>query len=579
VQVRLLGPVDVTVDGTPRPVRGLRRKAVLAVLALHGGEIVSTDRLADVVWGEAAPLTVVNTLQHNVLYLRQVLGSKAAILARPPGYVLDLGSEATDVQVADRLIRQGTQAAGPMDSARYLRAALALWRGRPLVDVGGVAWLEEQARRLDQLRHRASCALIDARLELGEHAQLVPDLEGLTLGHPFDEQIHGQLMLALYRSGRQADALAAFRRLRRALGDDLGIDPSEPLRDLHTAILRQDPALAAASPPATTLLVAPALAAVPAQLPSAVPAFTGRSSELARLDSLLPGTAAAAGPAPAVVISAASGTAGLAEPATAQDALSWFTTEHAALLDAIRLAAEAGFGTCTWQLARTLTTFFLRRGHWHDQTAAQAHPYFRHALQLFEKIGNHCGQAHVHSGLTWLSERQDRPADALAHALRALDLFITAGHLPGQIMAQNDIGWCHALLGNYEEALTYCQRALVRYQELGDRNGEAATWDSLGYIHRQLAGYRQAIACYQNAIDIYRDLADRYNEADTLANLGDTHLGAGHPDAARRAWRHAMDILQQLGHPDADQLRAKLRPGEDPPIDASRLQTATTPQY
>jgi DNA-binding SARP family transcriptional activator/tetratricopeptide (TPR) repeat protein len=956
MQVRLLGPVDVTVDGVSRPVRGLRRKAVLAVLALHAGEIVSTDRLADVVWDEAAPLTVVNTLQHHVSYLRQMLGSKAAILARPPGYVLDLGnldpgSEATDVQVAERLIRQGAQAAGPTDSARHLQAALALWRGRPLVDVGGVPWLEEQARRLDQLWHRASRALFDARLELGEHAQLVPDLEHLTLGHPFDEQVHGQLMLALYRSGRQADALAAFRRLRRALGDELGIDPSEPVRDLHAAILRQDPSLVPPAP-AATLLMTPAAAtpaaATPAQLPSAVHAFTGRSSELARLDSILPATAAATGPPAAVVISAVSGTAGvgktslavhwahrtaarfpdgqlyvnlrgfdpagqpldpaeairgfldafgvpaeqipaglpaqtglyrsllagkrvlvvldnardaaqarpllpgspgclalvtsrsqltplvttegarhltldlltpaeardlltrrlgndrvtaepdavddiitrcarlplalaiaaaraathpafpltalaaelrqatgtlntldggdpatdiravlscsyttlstgaarlfrllglhpgpdisaaaaaslagvpagqartllteltrayllterasgryafhdllrayaaeqagtrdssrarraavyrvldhylhtaraaallldpgldpvtmtppvprvtLAEPATARDALSWFTTERAALLDAIHLAAETGLGTCAWQLAWTLTTFFLRRGYWQDQTAAQsaaldaarrtgdlagqahalrglalgyarsgrfreAHPHFRHALQLFEKIGDHTSQAHVHSGLTWLSERQDRPVDALSHALRTLDLFLAAGNLPGQVMAHNDIGWSHALLGNYQQALAYCQRALVMYQELGDRNGKAATWDSLGYIHRQLANYQQAITCYQNAIDLYRDLADRYNEADTLANLGDTHLSAGHPDAARRAWRHALDILSQLGHPDADRLRAKLRPREDPPIHASRLQTATIP--
>src|SRR5262252_3532609 len=118
MQVRLLGPVDVVVHGEPRPVHGLRRKAVLA---LHGGEIVSTDYLADAVWGESAPSTAVNTLQSHVSYLRGVLGTKTAILARPPGYVLELPGEGTDVQVAERLLEQGTQSADPADAVRYLQ--------------------------------------------------------------------------------------------------------------------------------------------------------------------------------------------------------------------------------------------------------------------------------------------------------------------------------------------------------------------------------------------------------------------------------------------------------------------------
>ncbi|OLB74233.1 MAG: hypothetical protein AUI14_24140 [Actinobacteria bacterium 13_2_20CM_2_71_6] len=132
-------------------------------------------------------------------HLRRVLESKVAILAHSPGYVLDLGDDATDVDLAQRLIRR--------------------------------LWLETNR------------ALIGTRLVLGEHAQLVPDLESLSFEHPFDEQIHRQLMLALYRTGRQADALASYRRLRRTLADDLGIGPSQALRDLEAAILRQDPEL------------------------------------------------------------------------------------------------------------------------------------------------------------------------------------------------------------------------------------------------------------------------------------------------------------------------------------------------
>ena len=131
VRVRLLGPVDVMVDGRLRPVRGLRRRAVLATLALHGGETVGTSRLVDAVWGQTAPSTALNTLQSHVSYLRKVLGSKAAILARPPGYVLGLGGDGTDVQLAERLLRQGMRAADPVQGVRDLREALALWRGRP----------------------------------------------------------------------------------------------------------------------------------------------------------------------------------------------------------------------------------------------------------------------------------------------------------------------------------------------------------------------------------------------------------------------------------------------------------------
>lgn len=140
MQVRLLGPVDVVVDDESRAVHGVRRGAVLAALALHCGEVVSTGRLVDIVWGETAPPTVVNTLQAHVSYLRGVLGSKAAIRARPPGYVLDLGAGSTDVQMAERLLRQGTRAADPVQGARLLETALALWRGRALADLTGLPW-------------------------------------------------------------------------------------------------------------------------------------------------------------------------------------------------------------------------------------------------------------------------------------------------------------------------------------------------------------------------------------------------------------------------------------------------------
>ena len=225
MRIRLLGPVDVMVDGEARMVSGLRRKAVLATLALHGGEVVSVGRLVDAVWGETAPSTVRNTLQSHVSYLRTLLGNKNAIVGRPPGYQLDVGDDGTDVWLAERLLRQGAQAADPVRGASDLRAALALWRGRPLADVTGLAWLEEQAGRLELLAERIRHALSEARLAAGEHRQLIGELEQMAAAHPLDEKVYAQLMTALYRSGRQADALAAYQRLRGTLADELGLVP------------------------------------------------------------------------------------------------------------------------------------------------------------------------------------------------------------------------------------------------------------------------------------------------------------------------------------------------------------------
>ena len=298
-------------DG-PKPVQGLRRKAVLAALALHAGEVVSTDTLVDAVWGERAPATASNTLQSHVSYLRTVLGDRAAIMARAPGYMLALGGEATDKLVAERLLREGTQATDPAQAVRQLRQALAMWRGRSLANVAASVWLEQQAERLDLLRMRVERALTEARLAAGEHQQLLPDLERLAQENPLDEQIHAQFMVALYRCGRQADALARYHRLRETLDEELGIEPSQPLRDLETAILRQDPTLVVAP-----VITAAAVTPIPAQLPTALAAFAGREAELASLDAILPETNRGEDTGGAAVIAAVSGTAGVGKTALA----------------------------------------------------------------------------------------------------------------------------------------------------------------------------------------------------------------------------------------------------------------------
>jgi DNA-binding SARP family transcriptional activator/tetratricopeptide (TPR) repeat protein len=315
MRVRLLGPVDVVVGGQALVVPGLRRQAALAVLALNRGVVVSTSQLIDMVWDGSSSPGMLNNLQRTVSHLRALLGGRGAIVARAPGYLLGGDSEPTDLEQARQFAALATAAADPRDRARRLAAALALWRGPSLAGLAGLRALEPRAHLLDALRLQLAQDLADARLDLGEHAELLPELERLAAERPYDERTHRQLILALYRAGRQADALTVARRLRTALRDELGLDAGPELRDLEKAVLRQDAALAAvprpgSAPPSRSAPGSgPPPLSVPRQLPAAVAAFSGRTAELARLDALLAGDGEAG--QPAVVISAVSGTAGV----------------------------------------------------------------------------------------------------------------------------------------------------------------------------------------------------------------------------------------------------------------------------
>jgi DNA-binding SARP family transcriptional activator/tetratricopeptide (TPR) repeat protein len=300
----LLGPVGVELDGVALPVSGLRRKAVLAVLGLAAGEVVSRDHLLDVVWEGQSSAVGLNALQTHVSYLRRVIGRPDAIVARGGGYLLDLGPDATDLQVAVRLIEQGRQEIDPERRAARLRSALSLWRGRPLGDVTGLAWFDAQAERMAALHLDAMVTLTEARLALGEHSELVPELRELAGQHRYREDVVRQLMLALYRTGRQAEALAVYRDLRQTLADELGLDPGVALRDLEAAMLRQDRALDASAPirPDTSGGVGEVIGQVPAPpdglpagaahtLPPDAGAFTGRARESSDIITATVGTA------------------------------------------------------------------------------------------------------------------------------------------------------------------------------------------------------------------------------------------------------------------------------------------------
>ena len=252
LELGFLGPLEVRIDGgAPVAVGGARQKALLAVLALHPNEVVSADRLIDELWGDNAPATAAHTIQVFVSRLRAALATAAGrLITKAPGYMLELGADDLDVFRCERLYdRASTElAAGDARGAvELLREAELLWRGPPLADFTYEPFAQAAVARLEELRMTCREELIDAELAVGQHAAVVPRLEALVREQPFRERPRGQLMLALYRCGRQADALDAFQQARRMFLDELGLEPSPALRALEQAILHQDPSLDARS--------------------------------------------------------------------------------------------------------------------------------------------------------------------------------------------------------------------------------------------------------------------------------------------------------------------------------------------
>ncbi|WP_170216001.1 ATP-binding protein [Asanoa ferruginea] len=280
--------------------------------------------------------------------------------------------------------------------------------------------------------------------------------------------------------------------------------------------------------------------------------------------------------------------------ADADAAMAWFVAEHRVLLWAVSAAHDAGLDLLAWQLAWCLTTFFDRQGHWHDWAATQrlalsaavrlgdrpaqafAHRNLglalaslgRHdeaagslstALVGYRELADDVGQAHTHNVLAGMHGRQGRHREALREALLASDLFGARGQRAGQARTLNNVGWYHTLLGEYEQALAACRRALALHDQIGDRYGAANTWDSLGLIHHQVGDYPRAEASYETALGLWTEVGDRYGEADTRRRLADTHLASGDVAGARAALREALAVLEDLGHPDAGEVDAKLR--------------------
>ncbi|HET8823198.1 MAG TPA: BTAD domain-containing putative transcriptional regulator, partial [Thermoleophilaceae bacterium] len=315
---RILGPLEALDGGEPVALGGSKRRAVLALLLLHPNETVSSERLIDELWGEGTPATAAKTLQAHVSRLRKALagGADGPIVTHGHGYELRVGPDDVDSHRFERLLGEARAELAdgrPAAAGRLLESALALWRGPPLADLAYEPFAQAEIARLEDLRVAAQEQLVEAKLALGRHADVIGELERLVDAHPYRERLRAQLMLALYRADRQADALQAYQDARIALVEELGIEPGERLRELERAILAQDPALAqpalvdAVESPAAE---PPAAAAAP-ELPSGVVSFVltdiegssglweadfaGMAAALELHDSLIAGAAEAHG--------------------------------------------------------------------------------------------------------------------------------------------------------------------------------------------------------------------------------------------------------------------------------------------
>jgi predicted ATPase/DNA-binding SARP family transcriptional activator len=281
LEFRILGPLEVCgEDGGALLLGGRKRRALLALLLLNRNELVPSDRLLEEVWGGSNPASAAPSLQVYVSQLRKLLGGSDLLQTRSGGYSLVVDDEQVDAARFERHLREGKQLLTSGEAERAagrLQEALALWRGAPLADLAYEHFAQSEIARLEDLRLTAREERLEAELALGRHAEVVGEIETLVAEQPLRERLRGQLMIALYRTGRQADALAAYQGARRTLVDELGLEPSPELKELEAAILRQDPALA----------VEPPELRARRHLPAPTTALVGRDKELAELEALL----------------------------------------------------------------------------------------------------------------------------------------------------------------------------------------------------------------------------------------------------------------------------------------------------
>jgi tetratricopeptide (TPR) repeat protein len=280
-------------------------------------------------------------------------------------------------------------------------------------------------------------------------------------------------------------------------------------------------------------------------------------------------------------------------PGDPGQALAWFGAERRVLMAAAAQALEDGFSIHAWQIPWAMGRFLDLQGYWNDWAVAEqtalaaaeqlgdrsaqagahlrmgfargrlgtyqeAYAHLEQALSIYTELGDRSGQGDAENALTLILQIEGRDAEALNHAERALEMYVAIDDRFRQATALNAVGWFHSQLGDHQRALGYCEQALELLQGFGSHQAEAGTWDSLGYIHHYLGDHAESAACYRRALELFREIGDRWGQATTLDHVGDAHHAAGHQEQARAVWEESLAILDDIHHPEAGQVRAKL---------------------
>jgi YVTN family beta-propeller protein len=378
LEFRLLGPFEVSERGRALEVGAGKQRALLALLILRAGEVVSTDRLIDALWEERPPASALNSVHIYVSQLRKALGD-GRLETRGHGYLLALEPEQLDLERFERLLGEGREllAGGEAErAAEALRTALALWRGPPLSDFASEPFAHGEIARLEELRLAALEERIEADLALGRHAELVPELEALVREHPLRERLRAQLMLALYRSGRQAEALAAYQQARWTFAEELGLEPGRRLQELEGAILRHEAQL---DPPA--------------QAPTPLGRARRRSGVLIAIGAVL-------------LLSAAVAVAGIELTGGDSPGLSSASANSVAAIDARsnRLVAEVPVGNGPTSIAVGEGSVWVTNAQ--DRSVSRIDPRTSAVVQRIDVGGDPSGIA-VGGGAVWVANSLD----------------------------------------------------------------------------------------------------------------------------------------------------------------------------
>jgi len=506
MEFRLLGPFEVVRDGTPVGIGAARQRTVLATLLLASNRTVAVSRLIEALWDEDPPHTAKSQVHICVSALRRQLshaGGRSPIATRPSGYLISVPDDAVDVRRFEMLVAEAAAQQSPEEAVQRLRAGLALWRG-PAADGVGSRVVQAAATRLNESRLAALEDCLDLELQLGRHHDLTGELRELVAEHPLRERLCGQLMLALYRSGRQADALESFRTTREILADELGLDPGEELRRLEQAILANHPALGL---PDGARHRGNSRRGHP-RLPAA-PGWTNSAGDLAMTSATL------------------------SEPGSHPEDR---RTTHEAALDAVRRTGNRhGEASLLYSLA------LLALG----ERPSDASWMLGRAQALFDELGDVHGLALACSGLAVVDRLSGRYTEALVRYRAALAGFEQVGDLVGKSHVRRDMAQIHMDQQRYDVAEQLLHEALAVCRKLGAHRVTAQTEYQQAELHLRTGRLDEAERSFEAARQAAGEARDIVGQAYATLGLGITRSARGEPDRAERDLRAALDLADQ----------------------------------